>query len=371
MLQIESEKLEELLGDNRGLTELREYLIKEDFTLDRIAEVSGILDPLEILNAAVTTALVYGDLEPSSALTVLSRLFVFGYSVPSEEFEKFLPIHVREILNRSGFVFMNAAGRLSGLVTLIKYEDYFLLSDRLFSIGEDNSPVVHNYSDVVWPVAEWSHTLYQKLTKNNKWQSFLDVGCGTGCMAILVHKRYTRVVGIDLNPRCILYSKINAKLNNVENVHFLEGNCFTWDAQSKFDHMSFAVPSGPSFSKSGAMVSYGGELGHELGLQFLKEGVDVNLSAHGCAELWCIFAVQKKDGSVLNLIKSSNPNLKYKVEVEEFNRGGMYVSKEDIENNRLPMMSHYSGSDNSMFISRLRELQITKVTPALVRLVSD
>lgn len=370
MLQIGKVKLEELLLDEKSLNEIREYLQSQNFSLNHMAKIAEIDDPVEILSAAVATSLGYGDLKANSTLAVIARLFVFGYSVSAESFEEHLPVRIREILLRHAFVVTNSFNEIQSQVALLEYEGFYFLSDKLFSIGKDAVPEVNDESDAVWPMAVWSITLYQKLSKSDQWKTFLDVGCGTGCMAILVHKRYSKVVGIDLNPRSILFSKINAKINQVKNVSFMEANCFDWSIQTRFDHLSFAVPSGPSLAKSGAMVTYGGELGHELALRFLREGVDLNLSEQGCSELWAVFTVNRKYGSVLNLIKSSVPNLKLSLTVEEMNSGGLYLSGEDIESGQLPFMSHYSGHGNEQFLRRLKELQICQVTPALVKLIS-
>lgn len=56
-----------------------------------------------------------------------------------------------------------------------------------------------------------------------KWQRVLDVGCGTGVVAVTVARRGARVNGLDLSPVLIEKAKWNADLSGTE-INFVEGD---------------------------------------------------------------------------------------------------------------------------------------------------
>ena len=76
----------------------------------------------------------------------------------------------------------------------------------------------------------------------------LDVGTGSGILAILVAKQACEVVATDINPYAIRCAKQNAKCNNVtENLAFLQGDLFEPLSETqKFDLILFNSPYLPS-----------------------------------------------------------------------------------------------------------------------------
>jgi release factor glutamine methyltransferase len=76
----------------------------------------------------------------------------------------------------------------------------------------------------------------------------LDVGTGSGLLAILAAKQAREVVALDINPFAIRCAKQNAQRNNVaENMVFLQGDLFEPLAETaKFDLILFNSPYLPS-----------------------------------------------------------------------------------------------------------------------------
>jgi len=64
----------------------------------------------------------------------------------------------------------------------------------------------------------------------------LDIGTGTGCIALSIAKHISsaKVFGVDISDKAIKTAKINAKLNNIKNVCFLKGNVFSPFKSEKF-----------------------------------------------------------------------------------------------------------------------------------------
>jgi methylase of polypeptide subunit release factors len=65
----------------------------------------------------------------------------------------------------------------------------------------------------------------------------LDLCSGGGVLGLVASRRADRVVGIDLSPRAIQFGRLNARLNGIHNVEFLEGNAFEPVAGRRFDQI--------------------------------------------------------------------------------------------------------------------------------------
>lgn len=63
----------------------------------------------------------------------------------------------------------------------------------------------------------------------------LDLGCGTGILALIAARRCERVIGIDLDPRAVACAQDNAARNAADNVTFLVGDAFEPVASRRFD----------------------------------------------------------------------------------------------------------------------------------------
>ena len=66
--------------------------------------------------------------------------------------------------------------------------------------------------------------LIERLARNNAKDRFLDVGTGTGILAIAASMLgFRHVVGLDIDPLAIDASQRNIKLNNLENIVIHDG----------------------------------------------------------------------------------------------------------------------------------------------------
>lgn len=74
-----------------------------------------------------------------------------------------------------------------------------------------------------------------RLTPRARVHSMLDVGTGSGVLALLGARHCDRVTGIDVNPRALMFARFNARLNDVSNVELLEGSWFEPVAGRAFD----------------------------------------------------------------------------------------------------------------------------------------
>jgi release factor glutamine methyltransferase len=105
----------------------------------------------------------------------------------------------------------------------------------------------------------------------------LDLGTGSGILAVLAAKKAGSVVAIDLNPFAIRCAQQNAKLNCVKGiVGFLQSDLFTaLEANTKFDLILFNAPYLPSEESEGSTWIgrswAGGVKGREVVDRFIAE----------------------------------------------------------------------------------------------------
>jgi release factor glutamine methyltransferase len=118
----------------------------------------------------------------------------------------------------------------------------------------------------------------------------LDLGTGSGILAVVSAKKAASVLAVDLNPFAIRCAFQNAKRNNVEGkVSFLQADLFmALDANVKFDLILFNAPYLPS--EDGEEKTWigrswaGGVSGRDVVDRFIKE-VPAYLKPHGRVQL--------------------------------------------------------------------------------------
>ncbi|NJE08968.1 methyltransferase domain-containing protein [Thermococcus sp. M39] len=69
----------------------------------------------------------------------------------------------------------------------------------------------------------------------------LDIGTGTGIIALLMAKKAEFVLGVDVNPIAVELAKENARINGIKNVEFRISNLFE-NVEGKFDIITFNPP---------------------------------------------------------------------------------------------------------------------------------
>lgn len=72
--------------------------------------------------------------------------------------------------------------------------------------------------------AEMMYSQVLKLAKLSFKETVLDAYCGVGSIGLYLAKMAKKVVGIELNHDSVLLAKENAKINNIKNAEFFEGD---------------------------------------------------------------------------------------------------------------------------------------------------
>jgi SAM-dependent methyltransferase len=74
-----------------------------------------------------------------------------------------------------------------------------------------------------------------RLTPRAPVRSMLDVGTGSGVLALLGARHCDQVTAIDVNPRALTLARFNSRLNDISNLELLEGSWFEPVAGRAFD----------------------------------------------------------------------------------------------------------------------------------------
>jgi methylase of polypeptide subunit release factors len=196
--------------DDTTLAGLREALRQADYTSDRISDALGPRPPLRLVRREVYLR----RLAEAGPLGTLTRLFRLREPVGADEAAAAL--RDLDALVEAGFV-ERSGDECLGQVEISEYEGLLLVHDRA-----DGSRPAEGW-EVLFGAA--SRTL-AALTIRRPARRALDLGTGCGVQALLAARHAESVVATDLGERALAFTRINARLNEVDNVEPLRGDFF-------------------------------------------------------------------------------------------------------------------------------------------------
>ena len=125
----------------------------------------------------------------------------------------------------------------------------------------------------VYEPAEDTFLLAEHL-KVRKGDIALDVGTGTGIIALLMAKKAKFVLGVDINPLAVELARENAKINGIKNVEFRISDLFE-NVGEKFDTITFNPPYLPGGDEEVKepidLALIGGKQGREVLDKFINQ----------------------------------------------------------------------------------------------------
>jgi methylase of polypeptide subunit release factors len=206
----------------------------------------------------------------STPVALAMRMFMFEDPVTPEEAKAVLADLHDELL-AAGLVAHKDGGVVSPFVLGV-VDDLYIFSDAL-----------HHGHDAVMGLGETTIALARAAFPRKPLRDVLDLGCGSGTVALFFARTAQRTIGTDINPRAVALARINAAINGVKNAEFREGDRFAPVAGISFD----LIVSQPPFvsmpeAAGDASALYGGRRGDELVLSILSQTKD-HLSARGRA----------------------------------------------------------------------------------------
>ena len=102
------------------------------------------------------------------------------------------------------------------------YKDRYLyerIGDYKYQISPDSFFQVNSST-----VNKLYNKVLEYATRDGKKDSLIDLYCGTGTIGIYLSKYFNNIIGIELNKQAIMDARENAKINNVNNITFYEGD---------------------------------------------------------------------------------------------------------------------------------------------------
>jgi methylase of polypeptide subunit release factors len=257
--------------DAATLAGLRSALAQVGYSDDAVNEALGPRPPFARTRREVYLRRLL-DAGPISALV---RLFRLGEPIDDEEAAAVLAPADVDALVDAGLLERRADTVVSN-VELSSYAGLLLAHDR---VAEASAPES-------WHVlfGSASKTL-AALTIRQRAGSALDLGTGCGVQALLAARHADRVVATDVSTRALTFARINAAVNELENVEFAQGDLFEPVAGERFD----LIVSNPPFvvSPDSELVFRDSNLpGHEIS-RVVVEQAQKHLHDGGQATVLC------------------------------------------------------------------------------------
>ena len=228
-----------------------------------------------------------GDADDS--LATLARFFVLGLSVRRESLAAALPDFGVEAVVHARFGAERGEG-IEPLVELAAHDfvdptgvsSWWIVAD-LGQVGRRGElPPRH-----VLGVGGASRTL-AGLMIHTPVDSTLDLGTGSGILALLASRFSERVVATDISARALDFARFNAELNGATNIEFRLGNLFEPLVGERFDRILSNPPFVITPRSAAGVPAYdyrdGGRVGDGL-TEALVAAIPAHLAPRGIAQL--------------------------------------------------------------------------------------
>jgi methylase of polypeptide subunit release factors len=163
--------------------------------------------------------------EPT-VLNALLRWFWLGCPQTEAQLADAVPADFLALLLKSGLLKADA-GSLQGTSMLLPTDSFLVAADYPVAI-ELGEPEM-----VLWPNP--TSKFLARFSIRNHSRATLDLGTGSGILSLVAARFSDTVVATDLNQRAISFAAFNAKLNGVENIEFMAGDCFAPVKDRTFD----------------------------------------------------------------------------------------------------------------------------------------
>lgn len=240
-----------------ALTQLRDRFVSIGLTAERVGPVVRAASSVHpLLRRPILKHHLRKVKEPYA---YAARALMFGDPIERAELEKAFGDATSTVVD-TGLVTEVDGGFASGLC-LTMLNDVYVWTDDLSKGG-----------DAVMGLGPVTSALCGLSMPRRKIGRALDLGCGAGTIALVVARACDKVVATDINPRAIVMSRINARLNGIENLDLREGSLFEPVKGETFDLVSSQPPFIPQF-EGGKTADFmrGGRRGDELPLALLAD----------------------------------------------------------------------------------------------------
>ncbi|MDI6739427.1 MAG: methyltransferase [Candidatus Edwardsbacteria bacterium] len=273
MLQILDNPLHWAWAEEADFSAFRAVLADLGYTPQNVAADLGLskVDDLYPLDYRLLPALVERLEKIDGPCAAACRLLLLGLPVEADQLTRSIFPGALKFLINSGLVF-EQGGMLHALLSIVPFEDLVIVADKLFMNADPEARIEGLSSDnAVWRIDKTTLIMAKALFRK-PWERALDLGCGSGVLALLAAKKSEQVTGADINPRAVNVAQFNARLNGISNCNFMACDLYRELAGQKYDYIFSNPPSAPGLVK--AWNREGGGSGREI----------VEASLNGAAE---------------------------------------------------------------------------------------
>ena len=203
--------------------------------LRRLGYVEDTLDELldeDAFSGKPEDVLVAARRLPDSRLGTAIRLLFLQLPVPEADAVRAFGRKAVDALAVTGLAAVR--GEVVPRSRLVPIGDVLLASDGFTRDADDPPDYVASYT----PTARTCDVL----TVRKRGRRALDVGTGSGIHALLAARNHREVVAVDVNPRALAYTALNAALNGFDNVECRAGSFFAPVEGETFDLITCNAP---------------------------------------------------------------------------------------------------------------------------------
>jgi methylase of polypeptide subunit release factors len=162
----------------------------------------------------------------ATALNTLLRWFWLGNPQERDECAAQIPAEIIALLLESGLLVVDG-GMLAPGAMMLHIEGFLVASDHPVAIEKREAEMV------LWPNP--TSKFLARFAISNHSRATLDLGTGSGILSLGASRYSDSVVATDLNCRAVECARFNARLNGIENVEVLAGDCFAPVSGRQFD----------------------------------------------------------------------------------------------------------------------------------------
>lgn len=168
-------------------------------------------------------------LDRTSAHTVLNALlrwFWLGLAQPGADVTPVVPPDFLSLLLNSGLLNADEDSFIS-MAMVLPVDGFLVASDHPIAIENHESDLV------LWPNP--TSKFLNRFAVRRHSRATLDLGTGGGILSLSAARHSDEVIATDLNSRAVTFAQFNVRLNAIDNVEVLQGDCFAPVGDRRFD----------------------------------------------------------------------------------------------------------------------------------------
>lgn len=237
---------------------LAEVGFHRDYAQQLSAQLPGLPGPLHPVGLAWLT------LEDDAPAALALRLLVLGEELPAAHVRALFGDALADALKAAGLLVPHPREKQEHW----RFPLHLELVNQLMVVSDPQG----RDPATVMAVGGSTQLLAAACYPQSDVERILDLGCGSGTLALLMSAACRSVVASDINPRALQLARFNAALNGIGNVEWRLGHLFEPLAGERFDLIVSQppfVPRAPSTPQ--VLYLHGGARGDELALQVLAQ----------------------------------------------------------------------------------------------------